>query len=767
MDLAPQPPGWVEDALIAETRFLRTQTEVARVALASLQPDVLRPSLLEAIGRAQGYTSGLFWQVLEGEQEAMLMAAFGAGTAPFHGRCIRLNDDDSLTAQTLRSGDRQPVFRNRVRQSGFALQPITQALDIQALLVLPLIDRTGKVIGALTFGDSENPERFSERDVAQGMVLAAQVAQALENGELFQRVQRDITAHKRAQEEIEQRQAELRTLLDINKQIGQTSALPFLLDTIAREAARLLDVPVAIVRQREGDDLVLASFWGEGIEMTLRSRLQIDDSLGGSVATNRQPVIIDDVSQDDRISPENLAFRRRYGLLAYLGVPLIAGDELLGTLTLHGRTGRHFSPAAVELALAFADQAAIAVQHARLYTQLQQAYDDLQQTQQVVVQQERLRALEQMASGIAHDINNALSPASLYVEVLLRSDPTLSACAREYLTTVQQVVQDVAHTIARLGEVYRPPRSLQEALPVDLNQTVSQVIEITRARWRDQPQQRGCTITVHTVLHENLPRVRGVESELREALINLVFNAIDAMPHGGVLTLQTQATPTAVLVDVIDTGVGMDEVTRQRCLEPFYTTKGERGTGLGLAMVYGVLERHAAQLTIESAVGQGTTMRLHFSITPDDGELRAPPAEVEDVASPLRILVIDDDPLLRQSLQDVLQSEGHLVTVAEGGVAGLTAFRIAQIQQEPFSAVITDLGMPGMDGREVARVVKQTSPETPVILLTGWGETLRREESVPPHVDHLLSKPPKVSDLRATLTTVAESRGGSTGHDHH
>jgi len=131
------------------------------------------------------------------------------------------------------------------------------------------------------------------------------------------------------------------------------------------------------------------------------------------------------------------------------------------------------------------------------------------------------------------------------------------------------------------------------------------------------------------------------------------------------------------------------------------------------------------------------------------------------------ILVIDDDPLLRQSLQDVLQSEGHLVTVAEGGVAGLTAFRIAQIQQEPFSAVITDLGMPGMDGREVARVVKQTSPETPVILLTGWGETLRREESVPPHVDHLLSKPPKVRDLRATLTTVAGSRGGSTGHDHH
>jgi CheY-like chemotaxis protein/anti-sigma regulatory factor (Ser/Thr protein kinase) len=291
-------------------------------------------------------------------------------------------------------------------------------------------------------------------------------------------------------------------------------------------------------------------------------------------------------------------------------------------------------------------------------------------------------------------------------------------------------------------------------------------VELTRATWRDEPQRLGATITMHTALQEGLPEILGVESELREALVNLIFNAVDAMPHGGCLTLQTRATPTAVVVEVSDTGIGMDEATRQRCLEPFFTTKVARGTGLGLAMVYGVTERHAAQLSIESAVGQGTTIRLLLPLALSQSALEVEATEVEASAGPLRILVVDDDPLVRQLLQDVLHDEGHVVMVVEGGKVGLEALRGARERQEPFDVVITDLGMPEMDGHEVARGVKDEVPATPVILLTGWGQALRQEESLPSHVDVLLSKPPGLQELRVALRAVTRPATRRTDYGH-
>jgi len=292
------------------------------------------------------------------------------------------------------------------------------------------------------------------------------------------------------------------------------------------------------------------------------------------------------------------------------------------------------------------------------------------------------------------------------------------------------------------------------------------VVQLTRARWRDEPQRLGVTITVHTTLQEGLPAILGVESELREMLINLLFNAVEAMPDGGCLILRTRATPTAVVVEVSDTGLGMDETTRQRCLEPFYTTKEARGTGLGLAIVYGVSERHAAQLSIESVLGQGTTVRLLFPIALSQQAVSVQPAEVAESTWPLRILVVDDEPLVCKLLQDVLQDEGHTVTVAAGGRVGLEVLRGARERQEPFDVVLTDLGMPEMDGNEVARGVKREAPDTSVIMLTGWGQMMQQEEALPPHVDFLLSKPPGLQDLELALRAVARRAGRRASHGH-
>jgi len=206
-------------------------------------------------------------------------------------------------------------------------------------------------------------------------------------------------------------------------------------------------------------------------------------------------------------------------------------------------------------------------------------------------------------------------------------------------------------------------------------------------------------------------------------------------------------------VEVADTGAGMDEQTRQRCLEPFFTTKGERGTGLGLAMVYGVVQRHGGAIEIDSALGRGTTMRLLFAPASETQAATSQPSA--PVSLPRQnLLLVDDDPLLLKSMRDVLEAEGHSVEAANGGKAGIAAFVAAQERGSVFSAVITDLGMPHIDGRRVAAAIKVASPETPVILLTGWGQRLLAEDGVPADVDRVLSKPPKLRDLREALIAL-------------
>jgi CheY-like chemotaxis protein len=243
-------------------------------------------------------------------------------------------------------------------------------------------------------------------------------------------------------------------------------------------------------------------------------------------------------------------------------------------------------------------------------------------------------------------------------------------------------------------------------------------------------------------------------------LTNLIFNAVDAMPAGGTLTLCTRAlrenaSLAYALVEVSDTGMGMDEDTRRRCIEPFYTTKGQSGTGLGLAMVYGMTERHGGQLEIESAVDKGTTVRLRFPLISSAPVSTPRLSQAEHPAKPLKILLIDDDPLLSKSLQDILESDGHSVEAVDGGQKGIDAFMDAQQRADPFGVVITDLGMPHIDGRRVAASIKVVSATTPVILLTGWGKRTRAEGEVLPNIDYVLSKPPRITDIRTALATVS------------
>ena len=496
------------------------------------------------------------------------------------------------------------------------------------------------------------------------------------------------------------------------------------------------------------------------LAMSERARIPVDQNgLGGCLAGEQ--VYEADLLAADFPFPQRLA---RGGLRSLVMVPL--RDErarVFAVLVVARRVAQAFSGGEREFLRQLCDHVALAANQAQLHASLQQAYEELRRTQNAVLEQERLRALGQMASGIAHDINNAISPVAVYVDAILEQEGGFSERTRSQLEIVRRAVDDVAHTVARMGEFYRRRPAQVELAPVKVDRVLREVLELTRARWSDMPQLRGVFIETRVESAADLPLVMGIESELREALVNLVLNAVDSMPEGGKLTLRAghaQETPDAagrVHVEVADTGAGMDEETRRRCLEPFFTTKGERGTGLGLAMVYGIAQRHDLQIDIVSTPGAGTTFRLTFppGLAAAKSPGAAPPQKIPRLT---RILLVDDEPLLLTSLRDVLEDEGHEVETADGGRAGIDAFLFALRAGRPFPVVLTDLGMPHVDGRAVAASIAAAAPATSIIMLTGWGQRLVASGEVPPHVVAVLSKPPNLSELRHTLAECIGER---------
>jgi signal transduction histidine kinase/ActR/RegA family two-component response regulator len=405
----------------------------------------------------------------------------------------------------------------------------------------------------------------------------------------------------------------------------------------------------------------------------------------------------------------------------------------------------------------------------------QKAYDELRQTQQTVVQQERLRALGQMASGVAHDINNALSPITAYSELLLNTLPDLAEAPRQRLQRISQAAEDVAQIVARMREFYRRDLAADQLAKVDVNNTIEDVIELTRPRWRDLAQRQGISIQVKFELQPEPPMLVCNAGELREALTNVVFNAVDALPQGGVLTLLTRSVTRPATregesgnqelqIEVRDNGVGMDEKVRQRCLEPFFSTKlNNGGSGLGLAMVYGMVKRHDGSIEIDSVPHQGTCMRLIFPLRERAISTARPETAPPNSCRPLRILCIDDEPELRLLMHDLLEVHHHQVTVASGGREGLELFRCKLRGHQPYEIVITDLGMPEMDGHLVARAIKAESPRTPIIMLTGWGTMMKADGETAPDVDAVLSKPPRIQELNKLLYRIT-ANSADLGH---
>ena len=386
---------------------------------------------------------------------------------------------------------------------------------------------------------------------------------------------------------------------------------------------------------------------------------------------------------------------------------------------------------------------------------LEQALADVQHTQEVMIRQERLKALGQLASGIAHDFNNSLSMIIGFTELLL-SDVDAADDAhkrRTHLQLIHSAAQDAAGVVGRLRDLSRPRSASIDLPPVQINDLVAQAISLSQPRWRGQAQASGQTIRVTAELGQ-VPLVGGRAAELREALTNLIINAVDAMPEGGTLTLRTRVDGEMVAVDVSDTGTGMPPEVRDRIFDPFFTTKGDRGTGLGLAMVQGIIEQHHGEISVSSEIGQGTTFTMRFAALPAKHEA-TPPSErpAPRRVRGLRVLLAEDEPSLRQILSSYLKVDGHTIEAAGNGEEALTKYR-----PDDFDLVITDRAMPEMGGDQLAAELKRRGSVLPVIMLTGLGDLMNEVGERPEGVDLVVAKPVTLAELRAALVMATMDR---------
>jgi signal transduction histidine kinase/CheY-like chemotaxis protein len=361
-----------------------------------------------------------------------------------------------------------------------------------------------------------------------------------------------------------------------------------------------------------------------------------------------------------------------------------------------------------------------------------------------LVAAERLRATGEMASGVAHDFNNLLATMLGRVEVMLgqATDPAL----RENLLAVQRAARDGAATVARMRE-YGRPLDAGEFTPVALEAVARQAVELTQPRWRDQAQREGRTIAIGLRLQPARP-VLGDAVALREVLINLIFNAVDAMPEGGDLTLAVQPAGAGAELTVRDSGQGMSPAVQRRVFEPFFTTKGEHGSGLGLAMVQKVVAAHGGRVDLRSAPGEGTTVALWLPATDAPAEERVESAAGAGPARVARIVVVDQRDVLDTTAM-LLRADGHDVRAFPDPAAA-----VAAVLADPPDLVISDLGMPGMNGWDVARAVHAEHPDLPVVLLTGWGREISATQMREGGIAAVLPKPVEGPALRQALAAA-------------
>ncbi|MFQ5924993.1 MAG: ATP-binding protein [Dehalococcoidia bacterium] len=608
-----------------------------------------------------------------------------------------------------------------------------QLKQLEAAVVVPLKAKAD-VIGIVVLGPKMSEEPYSFDDLELLLTVANQAVVAVENARLYQ--QAKDAAERTA------------VLNELTRILGSSLNIEQVFQAFTVGAKKLVDFDQAsinLVDEKEQKVRVLA------LSGETPSRVEGGDvlPLKGSgtewVALNKRACIEGDLTQERRFPLDDLLIEQ--GFRSTVRLPLISKDRVFGTFSLRSRRLYAYGEDDLKILEQISAQLAVAIENARLYEETRRAYEELKAAQDYMVQSEKLRALGEMAGGVAHDFNNILAVILGRAQLALEdaNEPRL----RKSLQIIEQTALDAAKTVRRLQDFTRV-RVDREFEFLSVNQLVKSALQMVEPRRAERQETGDVEIEISTQL-DKVPPVEGNPAELREALLNIIFNAMDAMPQGGKITLKSEQEDSWVVLSISDTGAGIPEEMKGKIFDPFFTTKSPEGIGLGLSVTYGIVTRHGGSIEVDSRPGEGSTFYIRLPVATGFRRRRRP-ANMISSTRMATILLVDDDVQVSEVLELMLTQLGHRVTVATRGEEAISAF-----EKGDYDVVITDLGMPDMSGREVARAVKERKRGTPVVLITGWGVQLEAGEMEKIGVDGVIAKPFSREALSAQVAELLGS----------
>ena len=497
----------------------------------------------------------------------------------------------------------------------------------------------------------------------------------------------------------------------------------------------------------------------------------VGEGVAGKVALEGKPILIDDVNNDDRFDHSRKSY---FPIGSLLCCPLVLQKHVLGVINLSNPHTHAFSHSDVRAITIFSAFVSSILSNAISYhelrksekelgkkarqltianKELERTYYELKSTQEQLIKVEKLNALGEMAAGIAHDFNNILAAILGRVQLLrTHIKPPLGKKEKRKsvlnlkagLEVIEKAALDGAETVRRIQEFSRRRVDDKDFTQVDINELINNALEFTRVRWKNDAESKGIRINIQKKLSP-LPFITGSSSELREVFTNLINNALDAMPQGGKMRINTFIDNNLAVIKFEDTGCGISKDKRERIFDPFFTTKGVHSTGLGLSVSYGIINRHRGTITVDSIEGQGSSFTIHLPLSKKAARHEGKEEKVtlkSRKQKKARILVIEDEEDVRQLLSDILTDGGLEVEIAPNGSQGIKIFK-----KKEFDLVFTDLGMPGMSGWQVADGIKKINRNIPVALITGWGVQLKDSELRKSGVDFIVNKPFQVDQV--------------------
>jgi len=553
-----------------------------------------------------------------------------------------------------------------------------------------------------------------------------------------------LMEQKALSEALERQLRELKALFRVSCLVNSKVELSSILDTICESVVSCLGADQSSLMFYSPSGRKLQCIAAHGMDSELVKGEEVDEgkSVAGWVVKHNKPLLLEDNISDYHFSDFVQKDRK---IRCSLCVPLKVDDVVKGVLNVNLlRQKRRFTESDLQLLCIFAENAAVAIEKASLYEELKDKVTQL-------IDSQRLGAVGEITSGVAHDLNNLLSVVIGRAQLL--SGRMKDASQHRQVEAMEKAATDASEIVHRLRQFGRPS-SDEGFANVEVGGLVDEVVEMTRPRWNEWAKLRGIDVKVTKQLSQ-VPHVYGCPSELRQVLVNLILNSIDALPGGGEIVLQAARAGKFVLISVRDNGAGITEEVKTRVFEPFFTTKPDRGTGLGLSVARRIILNHDGEIGVESQLGEGTTFTIKLPVS---GISRKDPDQtaVPDSPASLSILVVDDEKEVGSVLNELLSDEGHLVRVADDGSKA-----ISLLEKHTFDVVITDLGMRGVTGWDVASAAKRINSKLPVIILTGWVNSALGKEDERPAVDMVLSKPTKRDELTRAIARVVSQKARS------